>query len=350
MRPITILCVSCLTVAMCLLATCGFTGGGGGGAASDTSHAIAGTFVDVHTGAEVSVSSLALSGLTGVDAPVFADSSFSLGDVPEDSSFQLRATAPLYRPTFSQTITVDDSDLHDLVIPLASESFLADLAAAFAVTPNPQRGVLLARVVDGDGKPRSGVAAGNFVLNTGAMNAPIPPMFLNDNMIAAPTAVTTSASGWVVFFDVPAGVSSLTQSATSTITLAMATSPIEAGAVTVAEILFTNSEPPMFRDVSFRRQIVPIFTTRGCVACHTKGQSGDKIGGLNLSGAADKVFKELFELPRRVVIGVPEQSLILTKPSRESPPDGHPNVSFASAADVDFQKLYVWIKEGAKMN
>ena len=54
--------------------------------------------------------------------------------------------------------------------------------------------------------------------------------------------------------------------------------------------------------------------------------------------------------PPRVVAGMPEKSLVLTMPSREDPPDRHPNVTFNSPNDPDYQKLFVWIKEGAKLN
>lgn len=326
-------------------AGCGF---GGGDAQDDGSHAVSGKAVDVHTGAEVEVASLSVSGLTGTSEPALAGSTFSIDGIPEGSSFQLLAAAPpLYRSTFSQTITVDDSDLDELSIPLVSESLLADLSTSFAIAPSPERGILLARVLGEDGTPRAGISATSFLLEASGAST---PKFLSDAMLAAPSAVATTTSGWVVFFDVPPGVVSLTQSAISTVILEMATAPIEAATVTVAEIRARDGAPSMLRDVSFGRQIVPIFAARGCTACHSKGKSGDKIGGLNLTGPADKIYKELKEDPTRVVVAMPEQSLILTKPSRESPSDGHPNVSFASSADPDFQKLYVWIKEGAKEN
>ena len=52
----------------------------------------------------------------------------------------------------------------------------------------------------------------------------------------------------------------------------------------------------------------------------------------------------------RVNLAVPEKSLVLTMPSFETPPDPHPTVVFTSSSDVDYQKILVWIKEGAKFN
>jgi hypothetical protein len=51
-----------------------------------------------------------------------------------------------------------------------------------------------------------------------------------------------------------------------------------------------------------------------------------------------------------VRVAAPETSLVLTMPSREDPPDAHPNVTFTSALDPDYLKLLVWIREGAKQN
>ena len=51
---------------------------------------------------------------------------------------------------------------------------------------------------------------------------------------------------------------------------------------------------------------------------------------------------------RRVNLADPPASLILRVPGL--PVDRHPNVTFASDADPDFQLLLVWIQEGALEN
>jgi hypothetical protein len=50
------------------------------------------------------------------------------------------------------------------------------------------------------------------------------------------------------------------------------------------------------------------------------------------------------------VTAAPETSLLLTMPSREDPPDRHPNVTFTSTLDRDYQLIRVWIAEGARQN
>ena len=42
-------------------------------------------------------------------------------------------------------------------------------------------------------------------------------------------------------------------------------------------------------NVSFAKDVVPIFTNRGCVNCHSGNGPGKDLGGLQLSGGAAKV-------------------------------------------------------------
>jgi hypothetical protein len=311
---------------------------------------ISGSAVDFRSGDPVTEGlALETSGLAAATTISIDGASFKLSGVPESSAFQLLASATGYRATFSSTLVVESDDLDEVKLPLVSEAFVTSLAAGFTINPNATRGILLARVVDAEGRPKANVAASNFAL-TSAGGA-ITPKFLSDQMTAAPALAVTSASGWVAFFDVAPGVVSLAQAATATVTLDMAVSPVNAGAVTLAQITATDGAPPRFTNVSFATQVVPIFTMRGCVACHSGGGPGKDLGGLTLNGPTAKIYKELIEEdPTRVRPGMPEQSLLLTMPSRESPPDRHPNVTFSSSADLDFQRIYVWIKEGAKEN
>ena len=109
-------------------------------------------------------------------------------------------------------------------------------------------------------------------------------------------------------------------------------------------------------NVSFKNQIIPIFGAltdggRGCVACHSGNGEGRDRGGLTLNGGAKPLYDELkIEDPLRINLAMPEKSELLTLPSRESPPDRHPNVTFTSARDPDYLKILVWIREGAKEN
>jgi hypothetical protein len=206
---------------------------------------------------------------------------------------------------------------------------------------------MFVHLVDAAGKPRAGVAATNFTI-AGASG----PHFLDANLMPAPAATSSSSSGWAVFFEVPVGVATLGQPATATVTLDMAISPLNAGTVTIADAKVTDGTLVLPTNVLFATQIVPIFNLRGCYVCHSGGGIGKDLGGLTLDGSANLIYKELvLERPdTRVRVAAPETSLVLTMPSRESPPDAHPNVTFTSGLDPDYLKLLVWIREGAKQN
>jgi hypothetical protein len=209
---------------------------------------------------------------------------------------------------------------------------------------------LLLHLVDSQGAPKSGVTAMNIVLaNAAGASA---PKFLDAQLAPAPTATASSTSGWVAVFEVPAGVVELGTAATATATLAMPTSPIAAGAITIAEAVVTDGMPaPLPTNVSFATQVYPIFSKRGCIACHSGGGPGKDLGGLMLDAGANKVYMELTtENPLRVQKATPEKSLVLTMPSAESPSDGHPNVTFTGPQDADYLKILVWIREGARNN
>jgi CxxC motif-containing protein (DUF1111 family) len=310
---------------------------------------VSGNVVDFQTGMVLDVAaSVTTSGLSPVPKVTSQGAAFTIEGVPENSGFQILATAPpAHRATFSQAVVVTTDDVKDVKAPSVSEAFLASLATAFGVTPSAAKGVLFVHLVDGAGKPRAGVAASNLLV-AGAGQ----PRFLDANLMPAPAATSSSSSGWAVFFEVPAGVVTLGQPAATTMTLDMASSPLSAGTVTIADAKVTDGAAVLPTNVLFTTQIVPIFQTRGCQNCHSGGGIGKDLGGLTLDGSANLIYKELVtERPNtRVRLATPETSLVLTMPSLESPPDGHPNVTFTSNHDPDYLKLLVWIREGAKQN
>lgn len=332
-------------VALPVLPSCDFTGSDGEDGPLGGSFSVTGDVVDFRSGEPVAGASLSTSGLLPPPRVTVEGTGYGISGIPANSAFQIAASAPpTYRTTFSAAVVLEEDDLEDVAVPVVSAQFLSGLVADFGVTTSGEKGILLARVVGADRQPRMNVAAASFLLAGAA------PHFLDADMRGG-TASATTASGWVAFFELTPGVVSLGQAATATVTLEMPTAPIAAGAVTLAEIVVTDGAPPLLSNVSFSRQVVPIFAARGCIACHSgKGEGKDR-GGLDLGGGAAKIYRELLEEdPTRVVPGMPELSLVISMPSRESPPDRHPNITFTSASDPDFQKLYVWIKEGAKEN
>ncbi|MEJ7598081.1 MAG: hypothetical protein WKG01_09255 [Kofleriaceae bacterium] len=338
---------------ICLaLAACGFGSGSGDDDVLGGSRTVTGEVVSFESDDAIAgAASISTSGLDPAPIVTAQGSSFTIDGIPENSTFQiLGAVTPTHRATF-QTVSVVASDVSDVRVRLLSESYLATLASGFGVTPSAAKGILLARLVDGAGAAKAGVPGSNLVV-AGANG----PFFLDAEMMPQTGATATSASGWVVFFELPVGVVELGQAAAPTVVLEMAASPVAAGSVTLATIKVTDGAPVLPTNVSFSQQIVPIFalppTGRGCVACHSGGGPGKDLGGLNLGGGVNLSYTELLEeRPNvRVNLAMPERSLLMTMPSRESPPDRHPNTTFTSSTDPDYLKILVWIREGAKKN
>jgi hypothetical protein len=330
----------------CLLAACS----GDSPTGSDVlggSLTVEGDVVDFQSGAVLtsaaSVSTTALMPLPTITAN---GAHFVIDGVPENSAFQILASAaPTHRPTYSPAVEVISDDRDGVKAFAVSEQFMTSLASGFGVTPSAAKGVLLIHLVDAAGTAKAGVAANTIVLANAA--GAVGPKFLDANLAPAGTAVASSASGWAVFFEVPPGV--VTFSGTGAV---MPSSPIGAGAVTIADAQVSDGPAPqMPTNVSFTTQVFPIFSARGCVACHSGGGPGKDLGGLMLDGGANLAYKELtMENPLRVQKATPEKSLLLTMPSAESPSDGHPNVTFTGPQDPDYLKILVWIREGAKLN
>lgn len=310
-----------------------------------------GHVIDFQSGVTITAAtSVTTSGLVPAPEVTTSGQTFSITGIPNNSAFQILAAAPPdHRATFSTTIVMTTSDVDDIAAPSVSEAFLGQLATTFGVTPTAAKGVLFVHLVDAaTGAPRAGVASSEIVGPAGS----IGPKFLTADLAPATTATATTGSGWAVFFEVAPGAVSIARSATATVTLEMAISPINAGTVTLAEAKVTNGTVALPTNVSFATQVFAIFSARGCVACHSGNGPGKELGGLKLDGSANAAYKELvLERPNtRVQTATPEASLVLRYPSREDPPDRHPNITFASALDPDYLKLLVWIREGARDN
>ncbi len=344
--------MTCRVVCLALAFTLACSDSNSGSDVLGGSLTVSGTVHDFQSGAEVAgAASVTATALSPTPKVTVEGATFTLDGVPENSAFQLLASVPsTHRATYSQVIEVIADDLEGVKISTVSEQFVASLASGFAVTPSAAKGILFMHLVDGTGAAKAGVSASNLVLADAG--GAIGPKFLDANMMPAGQATASSASGWVVFFEVPPGVISLGTAANATVTLEMASSPISTGAVTIAEVKVTDGAPPALpTNVSFSQQIFPSFTTRGCIACHSGNGPGKDLGGLTLDGSANLVYKELTqETTTRVIVATPEKSLVLTMPSAESPPDAHPNITFTSPQDPDYLKILVWIREGAKQN
>jgi mono/diheme cytochrome c family protein len=338
----------------CALAVLAIGCGSGGGDSGDDaplggSLTVTGDVVDFQNGATVATGvSVTASGITPPPMITAQGSMFTITEVPENSVFQILAAATDYRPTFSEVIEVKADNVTGVKARVVKASYINGIATAFGITPTAAKGIVIVKLVDANGMPRANIPGAQLILAGSTMG----PFFLDAQGNAAVGAQMSTASGYAVWFECLPGITEAGQAAAATITVDMATSPVAGGSVTLAIAKVTDGAPPALpTNVSFSGQILPIFTARGCLACHGASGPGSDLGGLDMNGGANKVHAELVtERPGiRVNLAMPEMSLILTKPLREEPPN-HQTATFQNAQDPDYLKLLVWIREGAKNN
>jgi hypothetical protein len=281
-------------------------------------------------------------------------STFTLEGVPPFSTFYLIAGSPPdHRMTYNAPTTVTDAPLTNVTAYVVSNAYVTKLHSTFNVTAVSGTGTLLVHAVDATGAAVTGVPAGAVQLGATGIKG---PFFLDAKLQPVAGATATTASGWLVYFDVPPAQVALSGGSGYTVTSADA--PAVADAVTLVEAIVAKgtapTPPPV--NVSFQKTVMPIFISRGCYNCHSGNGDGRRLGDLVLDGSAMKIWTALVQTvstnfkTTRVNLTMPEKSLVLTMPSYETPPDPHPTVVFTSATDPDYQKILVWIKEGAKFN
>ncbi len=329
-----------------LVAACGVEGG----ASTEETVKVTGRVVDFATGQPVAGAvTLGTSGLLPSPTVEVDGAGFVIPRVPASSVFHIETSVPPdYAPTVG-AITVGSEDL-PVDLPAVAQTFLAQASTAFNVTRNSGRGMLLVQLVNDAGVPRAGIL-GSSVTFYGDPDAK-GPFFLGDDQAPVAAATATAAKGWVMYLEIDPALVGLRAATGANLTIDMPESPITAGAVTVVRATVTDGMFIAPKNVSFSQMVMPIFDKRGCNACHAAGKGpGRQQGGLTLNDDASKVYRELVEEKvGRVNVAMPDRSLVLTYPSRETPPDPHPNVTFTSPSDPDYQRIRVWIAEGAKNN
>jgi hypothetical protein len=318
---------------------------------------VSGLVVDFITG-EPAVSEIAAVTTVGLTPPPrtsVTGAEFTIHEVPPFSVFHiLAASPPGYRNTYSMAVEVVEADVTGVEARVVSEEFLASLEEAFSIEPAAGTGVLIARAVDETGAGLAGIPGSAFVVNN---FLPVEgPFFLGESFEPLPGASATSASGLAVFYGVAPGLVTVRAESDSGYSMVMPLTPTAATAVTIATIEVSEGRLSVPTGVSFLEDVMPIFARRGCDACHSEGEIGSVIGGLELDGEAAAVYLEITEeiSAKNGVIRVdtedPPASLLLTLPGPEDPPDAHPNVTFASTSDPDYLTILGWITDGAADN
>jgi hypothetical protein len=332
----------------------GNPGGGDGGVDEIPSLSASGSIVDFSTGdALTGGATVSADGLVPAPTISVTGSNFEITGIPPFSNFHLLAGSPPdYRSTYSTVVLVEDTNRTGLVVEALSEDFIDSLYSTFGVTEANGTSLVVAKLVDDQGAPVADVEAAAFELPATTDG----PYFLDADK--APDALLTksSSSGYVVVFNVEPGLASFSAAEAADLTMLMADSPVANRAATLAVIEVTDGALVIPTGVSFSADITPLFEERGCTICHSGSGPGKDLGGLHLNGESNKMYKELVEevsakhAKVRVDIGIPADSLMLTFPSKEDPPDIHPNVTFLSSSDPDYLLMLGWITEGALNN
>ncbi|MCU1283337.1 MAG: hypothetical protein JWM53_6883 [bacterium] len=330
-------------------------GANGSGVFAPSALQVTGRIVDFETGQPLASSgTMATAAVVPPPNVSMSGGNFTLEGVPPFSVFYLIAGSPPdHRLTYNAPTTVTDQPLADVNAYVVADAYLAKLRTVFGVTAQSGTATVFLRAGDATGAATTGVSAAALVVpGTGVKG----PFFVDAKLQAAPTATATSSSGWMVYFNVPTGT--LVVAPGAGYSVAAADTPVAADAVSLvsATVAKATAPTPPPANVSFQNTVLPIFIQRGCYNCHSGNGAGRRMGDLVLDGSAMKIYAALTSdispnfSSTRVNLKDPAKSLVLTMPSLETPPDPHPTVVFTSSADVDYQKILVWIKEGAKFN
>lgn len=339
----------------------GGTGGTGGGAGTGgvpfapSALNVTGQLAEFDTQQPLTGSAtMATAALVPTPDVTVSGSSFSLANVPPFSTFFLIAGSPPdHALTYNVPTTVTDMDVSGVMAYVVAQSYLDKLRTGFGVTAKAGTATLFVQALDATGKAEASIPGNSVLLGASGVSG---PFYLDATMQPAAKATSTSSSGWIVYFNVPAGTLKLAGANGYTVQAADTPAASDAVSLVAATITMGTAPTPPPMNVSFQQTVMPIFISRGCYNCHSGNGTGRRLGDLVLDGAPMKVWTALVQTvspnfgTTRVNLTTPDKSLVLTMPSYENPPDAHPTVVFTSSADPDYVKILTWIKEGAKFN
>jgi hypothetical protein len=335
--------------------TTGGSGGSGGVVFAPSALNVSGQLLEFDTQKPLTSSgTMATAALVPSPDVTVSGSSFSLANVPPFSTFFLIAGSPPdHLLTYNVPTTVTDADVTGVNAYVVAASYVDKLRTAFAVTAKAGTATVFVQALDANGKAETGIAGNDVLLGVSGVSG---PFYLDAMMQPAANTASTSASGWLVYFNVPAGTLKLAGANGYTVQAADTPTVGDAVSLVAAKVTMGTAPTPPPTNVSFAQTVMPIFISRGCYNCHSGNGDGRRLGDLVLDGSPQKVWTALVQTispnfnTTRVNLTTPEKSLVLTMPSYENPPDAHPTVVFTSSADPDYVKILTWIKEGAKNN
>lgn len=305
---------------------------------------LSGTAVDFLTGDAVEIGSVEVLGPTNAEVSIDG-SRFEVSNVLAFSVVHLLISAPGYASTISEGVVIEEDDA-ELTAVVVERGYAEDLALTYGVDAGST--LALVQALDENNVPREGLSGTVF----GAVGA--QPRFLDEFLDADPGRIETTGPSWLAFYGVPTGVLDLTAVVAPFVVRAPG-APIRSDTVTIIRAVVTEEELELPRGLSWKYEVFPILSARGCLQCHRKNEEGAVVGNLDLDKSNEAHTALVFESSPvtggpRVNLNNPMRSLVLTKPSLESPSDGHPNATFASPLDEDYLRVLGWITDGAPRN
>lgn len=280
---------------------------------------------------------------------------YVLAGIPAASVLFLHAmpSGTLYRPTLNPVVAIGEADVQEDVQVLSSVH-AQRLYATINLAPQPGTAVVIAELRQAGGAPLEGIPPESITLTAagGADRVGKGPYFLNGTNDIDPTLTATTAFGGrarVAYLDVPPGEHSLV------VVVEAGPPPVTAQAriltwqngATLARVVHEVASPP--GTPTFDRDVYPLLARasqggQGCANCHTAGGAAGAI--LVLDDGVANVFARLTGNPLYVDKTTPKNSLLLTKPLYESPPN-HPNATWLDTNAPAYQTILAWITAGA---
>ncbi|HEY4243041.1 MAG TPA: carboxypeptidase-like regulatory domain-containing protein [Kofleriaceae bacterium] len=296
----------------------------------------------------------------GLDPPVQATTSatgnYALDGVPPGSVVYLTATLTDFRPTRNDATTIAAADVtQDLFI--LKETDVTAQYTAVTLTPTAGTAVLAIELLDDQGAPLSGIAASAITLTDGG-GAPAAgthgPYFIGASGSLDPAATMSAVYGGhsrAMILDAPPGPYTLTVTFPASMGgVNTSTTPVTfiADGATLAASGGTTSgsgsaTPTFATDIYPKLQSIANGGL-GCGDCHTAGGLAGSV--IQYDTGATTTLTAI-DAAGVLDLANPAASLFLTKPLYEPPPYNHPNATFLSTADPNYQLFLRWIQQGA---
>jgi hypothetical protein len=317
---------------------------------------------------------------------------YVIENVPPGSAFfvSVMPSGTTYRPTINPSVAMVSGDVV-LDLEAISAVYAQRQNATVGLPLAPMTSIVIAELVKPDGSPWEGVAMDALAIEPDGGGTPvgIGPYFVGTNGDVDPLLATSTAFNGrarAVFLNVPPGSYTLFARGTGgggmmggdagvpdaglpgpdaapadagplpdVVVLAsgalIAASDMTVNGATLVRLAKIGGGGMGGGEVgpqSFEPDIYPLLQKasqggQGCASCHT---AGGPAALLIMNDGAAAVRERLLNTPNVVNLLVPTDSLLLTKPLYESPPN-HPNATWLDMTDPAYIKVHAWITQGA---